>query len=352
MEIQFDGLRKLLGGTPRQAEEERLLQLYWNRVELKKEFSRLQEDNYGLLQQLKRHEAEHLQTQARLKQLEEFLGDPEHGTTALVYYQLQAVWALAAKRLAELTQELTGQQTERERRLQLIEFNQNRQRRLAELDASLLDAQSRADALESQLNLLHNRLDDLQQFWHYFKRRDLNATLEPLQVDCARARAEVLALQAQRDELIGAPEPEFGVLSVEGKRLVNTATLAYAQQLMERLSSDSLALLAKEAVARRVHDVRYGTEAECQRLMSALRNAMRQLEANARDLQGLKTNTLRVRANGSYRSDHDTVPAPESIGTITIRAIGQPTDQSQAAEYEEVNVLLDNYWEIYAALLH
>jgi Fe-S-cluster formation regulator IscX/YfhJ len=353
---QLDGIRKLLGGAPRQEEEERLLQLYWNRVELKKEFSRLQEDNYGLLQQLKKNEAAQVQLQNRLKQLEEFLGDPENGATALVYYQLQAVWSLAAKRMAELAQELAGQQQERERRLQLIEFNQNRQRRLAELEAALLDAQSQADSLEARLHLLRKKLDGLRQLWHYFKRRDVNATVDPLQVDFTRARAEVLALQEQRDQLTAAPEPEFVGLSVEGKRLVNTAALAYAQQLVERLSEDSLALLAKEASVRRVHDVRYGAPTECQHLMVVLQTAVQQLQNNARDLQGLKTNTLRVRANATYRSDHDTVPSPESIGTITIRAVGQtiaqPIGQAQAAEYEEVNVLLDNYWELYAALLH
>lgn len=349
---QLDGLRKLLGGAPRQEEEERLLQLYWNRVELKKEFSRLQEDNYGLLQQLKKNEAAQLQMQNRLKQLEEFLGDPENGATALVYYQLQATWALAAKRLAELVQELAGQQQERERRLQLIEFNQHRQRRLAELDTALLDAQSHSDALEARAHLLRKKLAELRQFWHYFKRREVHATLQPLETQFAQAHAQVLSLQEQRDQAAVAAEPEFTGLSVEGKRLVNTAALAYAQQLVERLSGDSLALLAKEANLRRVHDVRYGGQTECQHLMSLLQKAVEQLQNNARDLQGLKTNTLRVRANASYRSDHDTMPAPESIGTTTVRAIGQMTDQVQAAEYEEVNVLLDNYWELYTALLH
>lgn len=349
---QLEGIRKLLGGAPKQEEDERLLQLYWNRVELKKEFSRLQEDNYGLLQQLKKNEAAHTQTQNRLRQLEEFLGNPANGPTALVYYQAQAVWTMASKRLSELTQELTGQQQERERRLQLLDFNQDRQRRLAELETALLDAQSHADALDARLNLLHKKLDELRRFWHYFKRREIKAAVEPLQVEFARARADVTSLQQQRDELAGASDPDFPGLSVEGKRLVNTAALAYAQQLVERLSKNSLPLLAKEAMIRRVHDVQYGNQADCQRLMSALQDALELLQHSPRDLQMLRTNTLRVRANANYRSDHDTVPMPESIGTTTVRALGQVADQAQAAEYEEVNVLLDNYWELYIALLH
>lgn len=348
---QFDGLRKLLGAQPKQEDNERLLQLYRNRVELKKEFSRLQEDNYGLLQQLKKNQTAHTHTQTQLKQLEEFLGNPEQGPTALVYYQAQAVWALAGKRVVELTAELSGQQEERERRLQLLNFNQDRQGRLAELDASLLDAQSRADSLEARLGLLLRKLDGLQRFWHYFKRRTVSASLAPLQAEFASAHGEVVVLQQQRDDLSGAPDPEFPGLSVEGKRLVNTATLAYAQQLVERLNKDGLPLLAKEAMSRRVQDVQYGGASDCQRLMAALYETLQQLQYNPRDLQGLRTNTVRIRTNGSYRNDHDTVPVPESIGTITVRALGQGAESEQA-EYEEVNVLLDNYWDLYTALLH
>jgi len=348
---QLEGLRKLFGGQPKQEEEERLLQLYWNRVELKKEFSRLQEDNYGLLQQLKKNESAQSQIQTRLKQLEEFLGNPDNGPTALVYYQAQAVWALASKRLVELTEELTAQQQERERRLQLLNFNQDRQRRLSELDAALLDAQSQADALEARVGLLQRKLDELRYFWHYFKRREVNASLVPLRAELAHARADVTSLQQQRDELAGAPDPDFPGLSVEGKRLVNTAALAYAQQLVERLSKEGLPLLIKETMNRRVQDVQYGSVSDCQRLIAALRQALHLLQHNPRDLQGLRTNTLRARANASYRGDHDTVPTPESLGTATVRALGQSAE-SQTAEYEEVNVLLDNYWELYSALLH
>lgn len=352
----IDGLRKLLGGAPRQQEDERLLQLYWNRVELKKEFSRLQEDNYGLLQQLKKNDAAHGQTQGRLKQIEEFLGNPENASNALIYYQLQAVWNLSAARVAELAQELTLQQQERERRLQLIEFNQQRQRRVAELERALLDAHSHADAVEARLQLMRRKLEEISYIWHYFKRRKLRTAIAPAQQEHDDVRTEVGNLQDAHRALAQAPEPTPAGLTVSGKRLVNTATLAYAQQLVERLGKNSLAPFAKESTIKRVQDVRYGSVAECKLLLEQLRQALQMLHENARDLQSLKVNTKRVRANSSYRSADDTLPEPESIGTTTVRAIGQHTGQDtgspQPAEYEDVNVLLDNYWDLYTALLH
>ncbi len=349
---QFDGLRKRVQGGSNPAEDERLLQLYWNRVELKKEFSRLQEDNYSQLQQLKKNDAAHTQTRERLQKLEEFLGNPDNGATVLVYYQLRALWSQATKRLAELSRELADQQAERERRLQVIEFDQNRQRRLAELDRVILDAQSHADALDARILLLVRKLDKLRWFWHYAKRRELNATLMPLQVELTQVNSELMAVQQQRNELSGAAIAEFAGLSVEGKRLVNTATLAYAQQLLERLGNDGLAMLAKDASFKRVMDVDYGSSAECQQWLARLQAALKSIHESPRDLAHLKQATQRVRGNAFYRSDHDTVPVPETIGTVVVRSRGAVPQPGQAAMQEEINVLLDDYWELYSVLQH
>lgn len=349
---QLDGLRKRVQRNSAQDEDERLLQLYWNRVELKKEFSRLQEDNYGLLQQLKKQDAAHGQTQERLRQLEEFLGNPDNGATVLVYYQLRAVWSQASKRLAELNQELIGQQTERERRLQVLEFDQNRQRRLGDLDKSILDAQSQADALDARLQLMLRKLEKLRWFWHYAKRRELNAACEPVQAELVQVQAELFSLQQQRDVLAAAEVPEFAGLGVEGKRLVNTATLAYAQQLLERLGAESVAMLAKDASFKRVMDVDYGSATDCQVWMKRLQSALQLLADRPRDLVHLKQVTQRVRSNAFYRSDHDTVPVPETIGTVPVRSHASNPQGVQSGVPEEINVLLDDYWDLYSVLLH
>lgn len=348
---QLDGLRKRVQGAPKPGEDERLLQLYWNRAELKKEFSRLQEDNYSLLQQLKKQDAAHGQTQERLKQLEEFLGNPDNGATVLVYYQMRALWALASKRLIELNQELIDQQTERERRLQVLEFDQNRQRRLGELEQTILDAQSRADAVDARLRLLQRKLEQLRWFWHYAKRREINETIEPAQQELNQVNAELLSLQQQRDALANAELPSFSGLSMAGKRLVNTATLAYAQQLLERLDGEGIAVLAKDASFKRVMDVDYGSTAECQAWMAKLHTLLKALQDYPRDLAHLRQVTQRVRTNAFYRSDHDTVPVPETIGTVAIRTPGAG-QAGPSGMQEEINVLLDDYWGLYSVLLH
>ena len=347
----IEQLRRRIRRNPRKQEDERILKLYLNRVELKKEFSRLQDESYHLQQQFKKIEALHGQTLGKMKQLEEFLGDPENSITAMIFFQLMAVWSKAISRVVELAQELNVQQLERERRLQLMEFNQRRQRKLAALDRQLLDAQSSADALDAKLLLLQRKVQSMNRFWHYFKRRELMKLLGPQQNDCDGAHAHLDELHAAYEQLANELEPPATGLSVAGKRLVNSAVLAYAQQLVERLGKDGLASLAKETTTKRVQDANYGDSGVTKHLLDRLQSALKMLRDNARDLQSLKTNTTRVRTNASYRTDDDTVPLPESIGTTTVRVFTQETSL-QKAEYEEVNVLLDNYWDLYSTLMH
>jgi hypothetical protein len=347
----IEGLRRRISGKPKKQEDERLMQLYLNRVELKKEFSRLQDENYSLQQQLKKGEAAHGQTLGKLKQLEEFLGEPDNSVTALIFYQLMAIWTKSTARVIELAQELNVQQLERERRLQLMEFNQRRQRKLADIVRQLLDAQSNVDAADAKLLLVQRKLQSMNRVWHYFKRRELMTAIEPLQADCDMAHARLEELDIARDKLTNEPDPPATGLSVAGKRLVNTAVLAYAQQLVERLGKDGLSQLAKETTTKRVQDANYGDAAIAKQVLDRLHVALKMLRDHARDLQGLKANTTKVRANASYRTDDDTIPMPESIGTTTVRVIDFDAPAQKAA-YEEVNVLLDNYWDLYSTLMH
>src|SRR5688500_18249582 len=90
---RLSNLRQLIApGTRPPADDERLLQLYWNRAELKKELSRLQDERHKLLEQLKNHEATFVRHSEQLLHLEEFLGNPETGAHALVYFQLRSLW--------------------------------------------------------------------------------------------------------------------------------------------------------------------------------------------------------------------------------------------------------------------
>jgi hypothetical protein len=136
---------------------------------------------------------------------------------------------------------------------------------------------------------------------------------------------------------------------VDGRRSVNTAVIAFAQQLAANLSGGGIAMLAKETNSKRVFDVRYGSREECAKLMALLRDASKLIGDRVDDLSGLKQTTDALRAAATYRSDADTVPLTDSIGTLPVPSA--PVSGLETVNRAGINVLVDDYWELYRALL-
>jgi len=341
--------RQRLAGAQPLEHEERLLQLYWNRAELKKELSRLQNERHKLLEQLREHEAAAEQAREQFAALEQYLGNPDAGAHALVYFQLRALWRNCAVKLDRFSEQLQQQQADRERRRQLIEFDQGRRRQLADLDRRILDARSAADVLEAHLKLMTGKLAAMRGFWNYFRRHTLREEIDAERDKWDIAATQVTDLSDERADLEAASGPDFEGISVDGRRIVNTAVIAYAQQLVVALSQGGLAMLAKETSAKRLLEVRYGDREDCGRMLALLRDANALVEQKTADLSGLKERTDALRAGASYRSDADTVPLTDSIG-----ALPAPTSLVsglETANRSGINVLVDDYWDVYRALM-
>jgi DNA repair exonuclease SbcCD ATPase subunit len=346
---RLNTIRQRIAGSDPPEHEARLLQLYWNRAELKKEYSRLQAEHLKLKQRLRDYELAAEQAHEQLAALEDYLGDPNAGVHALVYFQLRGLWRNCARRVERFAAQLQQQQTDRERRRQLIEFDQARSRALADLDRRILDARSTADVLEAQLKLMSNRLASMRGFWNYFRRRRLLEEIETARAKWDAAATQVTDLSDERAELESAQAPPFPGLSVDGRRIVNTAVIAYAQQLVVALSEGGLAMLAKETTTKRLLEVSYGDRAACERLLALLSKAEAIIERSSADLAGLKERTDALRASVSYRSDADTIPLTDSIGTLPTPAA--LVSGLETANRSGINVLVDDYWDVYKALL-
>ena len=341
-------LRQRLGSS-RQVEDERLLQLFWNRAELKKELIRLQVERDRLIEQLQKQEGAALKLREQIDQLEQHLGDPDAALHALVYFQLRNLWRTCAAKVLKFSQQLQRQQEERERRRQLIEFDQGKRRQLAEIDATLSEARLNAEALESQLKLLERRLDGMRGFWNYFRRRKLAEQIFTLRAKWDEAATRVTDLSDDRADLEAAEPPPFPGISIDGRRIVNTAVIAYTKQLTANLSIGGIAMLAKETTTKRVYDVRYGSREDCMKLMALLKETLAIVTVQADDLKGLKQSTEAIRASATYRSDADTIPLTDSIGTLPVSAA--PVSGLESINRAGINVLVDDYWEVYKALL-
>jgi hypothetical protein len=330
-----DRLRRLtarLAGRHVPAEDERLVALFRNRAQLKQELLALEEERHRLLDRLKLQEGATMRVEEHLDALEQYLGRPAEGYKCLAYFQLRAVWRAAAGRVEQFAGELARQQKDRERRAQLAAFESARRGRAAEVDRELVEASVLADQLQAEQRLAEQRLETLGGFWNHLRRKRLRESLQGRRVRIDAALTQLTDLGDRKHEVESEPPPHFEGLSLEGRRAINLAVIAYADALHERLSAAGLADLARETTRRRVYETDYGGREECVTLMQRATRSLGEIEHMQDDLAGLKGRTDALRGTARYRGAADTVPSPDSL-----QAAGQ--------------VLLDEFWDLYKALL-
>lgn len=330
-----DDLRRLarrLAGHGPSAEDERLLELFRNRAELKKELSALDDERHRLLDRLKLQEGATMRVEEQLAALEQYLGRPEEGYKCLAYFQLRAVWRSAARRLEQFAGELARQQKDLERKQQMVAFERGQRERLGDVERELAEARVLADQLQAEQRLAEQQLASLAGFWNHFRRRRLREGIEARRFRIDAAVTQVTDLGDRRHEIESEPPPLFEGLSVDGRRAVNLAVIAYAEALHERMASAGLVELVRESTLRRVYETNYGGREECLALMQRAGRALSEIERMQDDLADVKARTERLRATAAYRMDGETVPQHESLQSAT-------------------SVLLEEYWDVYKVLL-
>jgi hypothetical protein len=333
----------LIGGARRSSEEhERLLKLYWNRAELKKELAGLDDQLYQLRDRLKQQEAATQRAVEERDALQTLLGNPELGFGALVHFQLNGLWRACQSQLEQFATELRRQQEDRERKRQLVEFHQERQSRTQLAADRLAEAGAALEAEEQAAVTLQSQLAAASGFWRYFRRRRLTEQLGRQTSQLAGARRFLEDMSEAKRTIEKEPWPEFAGLSLEGRRAINTAVIGYAQLLYARLAESGLALHARQARIRSVHEGNYGARAECQALMTEIAAGLA-LVKSQKDIAGeIRVRTEAIKGAASYRHPEDTVPDPGSLPSAFV---------GRGVPVREPNVLLDDYWDLYTTLL-
>ncbi len=333
-------IRRLAGRRP-SAEDERLVALFRNRAELKKELGALDDDRHRLLDRLKLQEGATMRVEEQVATLEAYLGRPEEGPKSLLYFQLKALWRIASQRVDKFAGELAEQQKDRERKLQLAEFDRGKRGRLADVDRELVEARVLADQLQAEQKLAQQRLAAMGGFWNYFGRRRLEEAIAVRAARIDSALTVVTDLDDSRHAVAAEPPPLFESLSLEGQRSVNLVVIAFAEWMYERLAEDGLADLSRQTTLRRVYDSSYGTPEQCEALLRTVADAINKLEKQAVDLVAVKARTDNLRRRAAYRSESDPIPTQDSI-----RAQGAAPGGAPA-----VNLVQDEYFDLYRVLL-
>jgi hypothetical protein len=331
-------------GNAASPEEERLKQLFQNRAGLKKAHADLKDELHLLRDRLKQQEGATLRVQEQLDSLGELLADPVTGYGALVFYQLRALWKIAYTQIAAFAIELTRTQEARELAKHREDFEAQRRTRLADADERLAAAAAAAEDKHAALAAVVAECERLTAIWHYFRRRNLQRTLEDLRADCFSADATVGQLHAERKAILGEPPTPFPGISLGARRSINLAIIAYAELACEAADAHGLTARAKEAMARRVHEMRFGSREDCEEIMQRVQKAIVAI-AQPKNINGaVKARLDRLRTSCEYRNGADTVPTADSLGPA-------PSAGGRATSGSPWNVLAEDYWDLYTLLL-
>ncbi len=347
----IDKLTFLKGGAEggsASADEERLMQLFQNRAGLKKAYADLKDEFHLLRDRLKQQEGATIRIQEQMDALGDLLGDPKTGFGALVFFQLRALWKACHQQLSTFATDLTRQQEAREVAKHKADVDAEKNARLADADQRLRAAGADADAQRRHLAEEQQEIGRLTAFWHYFKRRRRLKALELLRNHVVVADAAVGDLHSERSAIENEVSPEFPGLSLAARRNINLAIISYAELLCENADAYGLAARAKEAVARRVHEMNFGTRADCESYMQRVQKAQAAV-ANQKQIGSLvKAKLERLRTSCEYRNTADTVPTADSLSPPVTEL---DFDKPKPASANTWNVLAEDYWDLYTLLL-
>ncbi len=308
------GYLRVVSVAPQRLEEDgRVLQLFRNRAELKKAYGDVQAEIYQFKDRIKQQEGATARVQAMLEALELRLASPASGQQALIFYQLRDLWKTGGQLISAMIAELLAQHEERERRQLLAEFNHQQYERRQEVERRLNRAQLAASDARSAHGELRRVWERANRWWHYFKRRDLGRRLEVLMADANTASADLAVARSACDAVLNLPQPPFPGLSVDARRAINLAAVAYAEVLAQPLLRTSLLQLCGDASRRREPVDDYGDMAACQALMAQIARAKLALAARNSASAEMQQLTQQLGERARYRSSADVLPTDDSI---------------------------------------
>lgn len=335
------GLTAIFGSArEKSVDSDKLLHLYWNRAELKKEFANLRKEQYRLKDRIREQEGAAARLQQQLDRLEELLLDPEWCPNVVVFYQLRALALRCRRKLEKFAEQLKQQREKRLHNGLLLRWNEERARRREGLERRIGEHRQRLVQLEAEVESEKQRLMSMGGFVKIFKRRALTANLDRLAQEISKEREGEASLLDQLGAIAAEKPPENQGLDLAAKRSINLMILAFAQQLFLTFEDPELAALAKEACDKSVGAIRYGGRSDCEALLRRIQARSEAMDRSPEVAGILQQRAKLIGETAMYRADGDAVPIAGTVTTLyDIRENGE-------VRKSDVNVLGENYWGI------
>jgi hypothetical protein len=302
-ELGLGGLAALFGSSEEKPQDsEKLMDLYWNRAELKKSFADARKEHFRLQDKIKQQEGATARLQQKLDHLEELLIEL-HG-------DMISGWK------AQLAEES------------------------AQIEERLLVHRAEIQKGEEQLEAERQQLESMGVLQRLFKGRSVKAVLKQLELQIETARAEETTLLDNLAVINDREPPKSEGLDISSKRSINLMIVAFAQQLYLQFADSDFATLVKDAGDKSVGSTNYGNQHECGRILERIEDRAAVMEQSTDFAGVLQKRVKLIGEKATFRNKSDVVPVAATVSTVF--DIGE----SGMVSEREADLLGENYWRI------
>jgi chromosome segregation ATPase len=338
----LSSLTAIFGSSQEKSQEdsEKLLDLYWNRAELKKEFAGMRKEQFKLQDKIKQQEGIAARLQQKLDHLEELLVDPDWAHNVIAFYQLRGLALRCQQKLANFAEQLKQQREQKQHNRMLVSWNEERTKEARAFERQLTEKRAAVQQLEDQLQVERRRLMSMSGFLKIFKRRSVNVALANLDEQIESAHREEESLLLSIEEIQNRTPPGNEGLDIPTKRSINLMIIAFAQQLLLIFGDDALAGMAKEASEKSVGTTNYGARNDCEQLLGRINDVIEQMEQASDFAEVLQRRSRLLGEEALFRNDTDGVPVSGTVATLF------DIDSNGLVRESDVNVLGENWWGI------
>lgn len=326
--------------APDAHDADKLVDLFRNRAELKKEFAALRNEKYELQDRVKHHQGATARVQQQLQHLENLLLDPEWVYNVVAFYQLRSLAMHCNKQLVRFAEELKQQREKRVHGVALKIWNHERTKEAEEIQARVGEKRVALQVLEDGLLSAQQALTDMGGVKKLFQGRSVSAEIEEIESGIALAQQQEQELLQELQGVENRDPPDQQGLDIPAKRSINFMILSFAQQIYLHFEEDGLVQLAKEASEKSVGAINYGTKRDCDVLLERLQKR-KDAENGAADVAGaLRRRAKLIGDAAQFRHEDDAVPIPASVSTV------YSIDANDVIHRSDCNILGQNYFGI------
>lgn len=335
-------LAGIFGSNAKEPAEDssKLLDLYWNRAELKKEFAALRDEKFRLSDLVKQHQGSAARLQQKLDYIEELLINPEWSSNVVAFYQLRGLAQRCERKLEKFAEQLKQQREQKQHNAELVKWNEERTSTARDIEARIAGVREKLLMLDGKLDSERQRLLSMSGFVRIFRRRAVAAKLEDIRSEISAAQQAELELLDKLQQVKDRRPPETRGLDIPTKRSINNLIISYAQQLFLNLGGAEFSSLVKEAIDKSAGAVKYGSASDCEHLIKRVQRRVQAMDKGKDVAAVLQKRAQLIGANAKYRADEDAVPVASSVATVfEFDADGRVNDQ-------RANLVGENYFGI------